>query len=182
MQICPPLACKIACFCWQKCMQLAVRNTRNLSQKSSQFQAIPLPHCRKIHLQNADKLACILQVKLPATYVLFACGGVCSAWGACHINAGNFTFSYRLAARNAGILYVELLYMHDSACKVSRFCKYCNRVRRPPLAARKLQWEKKFLQKKGVFHCIAKTDQSILGDRISEKNRCFWKQTSLTPN
>ena len=46
MQICPRLACKIACFCWQKYMQLTGKNTRsagknthNLRKKNMQFHA-----------------------------------------------------------------------------------------------------------------------------------------------
>ena len=39
MQICPRLACKIACFCRQKYMQLAGKNTRIAGKNTRQTQA-----------------------------------------------------------------------------------------------------------------------------------------------
>ena len=93
IQIFPRLAFKVGCFCKQKYMQFAGKNTKSqvrihakrgqkdphnrrqryqqLHRKTPTIAGNLLSHSRLIHLQIAGKLACILQVKLPATCVFY---------------------------------------------------------------------------------------------------------------
>ena len=125
MQICPRLACKIACFCKQKYMQLTGKNTGiagiNTRQTQAKTTANAGKNTRKItgkktcnSTQNylplqaichhtAGKITCKLKVSLPAScrwsYLQLACFINCyrvySAWGVCRLEAGKFTCIYR---------------------------------------------------------------------------------------
>ena len=84
MQTRPRLACKNACFCKQKDMLFAgtktvivgkiIRKNQKLllsQAKVPVFPENPLSRRKQIQLENAGELACILQLKLQATCVLY---------------------------------------------------------------------------------------------------------------
>ena len=58
MQICPRLACKIACFCRQKYMQLTGKNTGIAGKNTRQTQAKISANAGKIPAQSQAKKTC----------------------------------------------------------------------------------------------------------------------------
>ena len=66
-------------------------------------------------MRIAGKLACILQVKLPATCVFFKGGRVYFRRSACRVNAGKFNCFYKQNARNACKFLERLFYVQFGA-------------------------------------------------------------------